>query len=183
MRRMYDAALRDALTGVFNRKHLDERLDSELAYARRHVPSELSLVMMDLDHFKRINDTHGHLAGDAVLKGLASTLARAVRTEDLLARYGGEEFVIVTREVKVNEAVSMAERLRQRIASKPLVHEGKTFHVTVSAGVASLTCCGQNRDKETLLGLADKRLYAAKEAGRNRVVGPTSSVVATPHPR
>jgi two-component system cell cycle response regulator len=172
LKRMYDAALRDALTGLFNRKHLDERLESEVAYARRHPPADLSVVMLDVDHFKQVNDTFGHLAGDAVLKNVSAVLLRTVRTEDLLARYGGEEFVVVARDCKATAARIMAERLRSKVADSSVSFEGRSLRVTISAGVASLFTCGESADKTTLLKLADKRLYEAKEGGRNRVVGP-----------
>jgi diguanylate cyclase (GGDEF)-like protein len=172
LRRVYDAAIRDGLTGIFNRKHLEERLDAELAYAVRHG-SPLSVVIVDVDHFKRVNDTFGHLAGDAVLKVVASLLAQCLRAEDLLARYGGEEFVIVTRGLDAAQALMMADRARVTVAGTAIPHAHQSISVTVSAGVASLTCCGSQRDKATLLGLADARLYQAKQSGRNRVVGPT----------
>jgi diguanylate cyclase (GGDEF)-like protein len=172
LKSMYDAALRDALTGVFNRKHLEERLDAELAFARRHPNNQLSVIIFDVDHFKRVNDTHGHLVGDAVLKAVASSISRGVRTEDLVARYGGEEFVVVAREVRASVAFSLAQRLRQVIEQSVVSQDGKEIRVTASAGVASLECCGEQRDKATLFGVADKRLYTAKQGGRNRVVGP-----------
>jgi len=171
LRKMYEAASRDGLTGVFNRKHLEERIDAEIAYSQRHQ-TELSLVMIDVDHFKKVNDTHGHLAGDAVLKSTAQTLLRGIRTEDVLARYGGEEFVIVARGVPVMAAGLLADRLRQTIGKAEVLFGGTKIRVTVSAGVASLECCQGKIDKATLLGLADSRLYKAKQTGRNRVVGP-----------
>jgi two-component system, cell cycle response regulator len=169
LRQMYEAALRDGLTGVFNRKHLEERLDAELAYALRHG-SELSLVMIDVDHFKRVNDTYGHLAGDAVLKGVAEILAQGLRTEDVLGRYGGEEFVIVARAIPLASAFLLADRLRTTLATTRLEYGPTPLAVTVSAGVASLACCQGKTDKSTLVGVADARLYRAKQAGRNRVV-------------
>ncbi len=169
LRRMYDAALRDGLTGTFNRKHLEERIDSEIAYALRHQ-TELSLVILDVDHFKRVNDTYGHLAGDAVLKSTAAVLARGVRAEDVLARYGGEEFVIVARGIGVGAAAVLADRLRMAIGQTDVPFGNQAIRVTVSAGVASLRCCVGKHDKGTLLGLADARLYKAKQGGRNRVV-------------
>ena len=169
---MYDAALRDGLTGLFNRKHLDDRLEAEIAFAKRHPPLPLSIVLFDVDHFKKVNDTHGHLAGDTVLKALAATLARMVRTEDIVARYGGEEFVVVARSIRADEAVTLAERLRVAIGELSVPCDGKELKLTVSAGVASLDCCGEARNTASLFGLADGRLYAAKEGGRNRVVGP-----------
>jgi len=171
LRKMYEAASRDGLTGVFNRKHLEERLDAEVAYALRHR-TEVSVVMLDVDHFKRVNDTYGHLAGDAVLKSTAQILAQGIRTEDVLARYGGEEFVIVTRGVPAMAAGLLADRLRQRIGQSEVTFGSHRIRVTVSAGVASLDCCEGRNNKVTLLGIADARLYKAKQGGRNRVIGP-----------
>ena len=171
LRKMYEAASRDGLTGVFNRKHLEERIDAEVAYALRHK-TEVSLVMIDVDHFKKVNDTYGHLAGDAVLKNTAQILAQGIRTEDVLARYGGEEFVIVTRGVSAMAAGLLADRLRQKIGKAEVAFGSARIRVTVSAGVASLDCCDGRHDKATLLGIADARLYKAKQAGRNRVIGP-----------
>jgi two-component system cell cycle response regulator len=170
LRKMYDAALRDGLTGVFNRKHLEERLDAEVAYALRHK-TELSFVMFDVDHFKRVNDTYGHPAGDAVLKAVAQVLIAGVRTEDVLGRYGGEEFVVVARGIALQGAFLLADRLRSNLGGTPLRLGANVFSVTMSAGVASLACCHGKYDKATLLGIADARLYQAKQGGRNRVVG------------
>jgi len=171
LRRVYEAAILDGLTGVFNRKHLEERIVSELAFAVRHN-EPLSVIIIDVDHFKKVNDTYGHLSGDAVLKHVASVLKRELRTEDILARYGGEEFVIIARSTNVATAVALADRLRTVVGAEPIRAEGHEIKVTSSAGVASLACCGDMRDRATLLGLADKRLYTAKQSGRNRVVGP-----------
>ncbi|MEO7111051.1 MAG: GGDEF domain-containing protein [Polyangiaceae bacterium] len=178
LKRMYEAALYDGLTHVFNRKHLEERLDAEVAFAVRHS-TELSVAILDIDFFKKVNDTYGHPAGDAVLKHVANILGRTLRTEDLLARYGGEEFVVVARGIQLANACVAAERLRSAVGSSPIswthhLPDGSTtqvdLSVTSSAGVASLTCC-QTKDKPTLLRIADQRLYRAKQAGRNRVVG------------
>jgi two-component system cell cycle response regulator len=172
LKRMYEATLRDTLTSLFNRKHLDERIDAEIAFARRHKGHELSVVMLDVDHFKAVNDTHGHLAGDAVLMAVAAAVVSAVRTEDFVARYGGEEFVIVARDLPVTDACALAEQVRQTIARGVVTYGEKEIRVTASAGVASLSEAGEARDRTTLLAAADKRLYAAKRAGRNRVCGP-----------
>ena len=181
LKAVYEAALYDGLTKVFNRKHLEDRLDAEVAFATRH-DAQLSVIIVDIDFFKKVNDTYGHQAGDAVLKSVAQTLQRTLRTEDLLARYGGEEFVVVARGIPIANACVAAERLRQAVESSPVLW---THHppgaitpaqihvpVTTSAGVASLTCCGDMKDKPTLLRIADQRLYRAKETGRNRVIGP-----------
>ncbi len=172
--RMYEAALLDGLTRVFNRKHMEERLDAELAFAIRHG-AELSVVMLDVDFFKKVNDTYGHTAGDAVLRHVADALGKALRTEDLLARYGGEEFVVVARGTALTEAKILAERLRRAIETAlvelPVVIVGATpqhIKVTASLGAAALSECAA-KEKSALLHLADERLYKAKQGGRNRV--------------
>ncbi|HEY2369333.1 MAG TPA: GGDEF domain-containing protein [Polyangiaceae bacterium] len=167
--RVYEAAVHDGLTGVLNRKALDQRLQGEIAFAVRH-DAPLSVVMLDVDHFKVVNDTHGHPAGDAVLREVAARLTRALRTEDVLGRYGGEEFLIVARDITLDRGAQLAERLRVLIDASPVVVEGTAIAVSASFGVASLACCGATRDAPTLLGTADARLYDAKHAGRNRVV-------------
>jgi diguanylate cyclase (GGDEF)-like protein len=169
LQRVYDAALRDGLTGVFNRKHLEERLDAEISFAARHR-TELSLVMLDIDFFKRVNDTLGHPAGDEVLKSVALLLQKAIRNEDLLARYGGEEFTIIVRGIDVQSTALMAERLRVSVEKTPTIIAGRPLNSTVSLGVASLVCCGEQRDRNMLVAIADRRLYFAKHGGRNRVV-------------
>jgi diguanylate cyclase (GGDEF)-like protein len=171
LRKVYEAAILDGLTGVFNRKHLEERIALELDFALRH-DQPLSVVIIDVDHFKKVNDTYGHLAGDAVLKSISSLVASMLRPSDLVGRYGGEEFVIVARGTTVADAALLADRLREAVGKAPVTYDGKEIRVTSSAGVASLACCGELRDRATLLGTADRRLYAAKEGGRNRVVGP-----------
>ena len=168
----YDSARRDGLTGVYNRAYLDEHLASELAFAVRHGTA-LSLLLIDVDHFKQVNDTFGHLAGDEVLRNVAARLNASVRTEDLVARYGGEEFVVLTRGIAAPQAVQLAERLRESVAGARPAVAGGTVGVTVSVGVASVACCGPGPvGAPALLALADHRLYAAKRGGRNRVVGP-----------
>jgi diguanylate cyclase (GGDEF)-like protein len=128
--------------------------------------------MFDVDHFKRVNDGEGHLAGDAVLKNLAAVLSRGIRAEDVLARYGGEEFVVLLRGVDIRTATIIAERLRGLVERASVAFEGRDLRITVSAGVVSLAECGGRCDKAAVLRLADQRLYRAKETGRNRVVGP-----------
>ena len=166
--RVYEAAMRDGLTGVLNRKALDQRLQGEIAFAVRHS-APLSVVMLDVDHFKSVNDSHGHPAGDAVLREIAERLGRALRIEDVLGRYGGEEFLIVARDITLDRAAQLAERLRAIVNGSPVVFEGTSIAVSASFGVASLACCA-TADAATLLATADARLYAAKHAGRNRVV-------------
>jgi two-component system cell cycle response regulator len=167
--RVYEAAVHDGLTGVLNRKALDQRLLSEIAFAVRHdVP--LSVVLLDVDHFKAVNDTHGHPAGDAVLREVAARLTLALRIEDVFGRYGGEEFLIVARDITLEQGAQLAERMRALIDSSPVVFEGTAIPVTASFGVASLACCSATRDAHALLAIVDARLYEAKHAGRNRVV-------------
>ena len=166
---VYDAAMRDGLTGIFNRKALDERLHSEWAFAARHV-APLSFVLLDVDGFKTINDRYGHLAGDAVIREIASRLMRTVRTEDVVGRYGGEEFVVVARDIALEQAAQLAERLRRTIAADPVMSDEHAITVTASFGVASMACCGESKDLRTLVEIADSRLYAAKRGGRNQVV-------------
>ncbi len=162
---LYETSVRDPLTGAFNRRHFGERLEAELAYARRHR-SELSLLILDIDYFKKVNDQYGHLEGDRVLRELSLVAARHLRAEDLFSRYGGEEFVVLLRGQPVIGAQRAAERLRVAIAKG--VHFGAPpCPVSVSIGCASLACVP---DGGSLLALADERLYEAKQSGRGRVV-------------
>jgi diguanylate cyclase (GGDEF)-like protein len=171
-KQMFQSASRDALTQAYNKRFFLEQLDSEFAFATRHNAA-LSLLMFDLDHFKRINDTYGHLAGDYVLAEFSRAITPAIRQEDTFARYGGEEFVVISR----NDALAseaFAERLRKTVEQHPFEHEGTVIRVSVSGGVASVPDAGINSASE-LIATADRALYAAKRAGRNCVVyvGPT----------
>lgn len=170
MKRVYESTLRDALTGLYNRRHLERQLDVEIASAVRHR-KHLTVAMLDIDHFKRVNDTYGHAAGDAVLRAFAATIGQLVRPEDLFARYGGEEFTLVLRDTHPSQAMILAERVRSTIEQTPVVFGNLTIRVTSSCGIASLEEC-QPPDKETVMRIADERLYRAKQSGRNRVVGP-----------
>lgn len=166
--RMYDAALRDGLTGAYNKKFFLDRLDSELSYSRRHQ-FDLSLLMFDVDYFKRINDTYGHLAGDAVLVKLAKLAAGALRQEDVFGRYGGEEFAILCRGVKLHHAGVLGERLRNTVESSIFEHDGRRYPVTISVGVASYPTTPVETPFQ-LIAAADEALYEAKRCGRNRVL-------------
>ena len=166
---MYAAAVQDGLTGLVNRRALDDRLKAEVAHAIRHR-RELNVLILDVDHFKKVNDTHGHLAGDEVLRQIASLLGDQVRTEDLVARFGGEEFVVVARDVPIHGATALAERLRSAIEGKRVRFEDVEMQVTVSIGIASLSAFDKTHSVAQLLAAADAALYEAKEAGRNRVV-------------
>src|SRR5690606_3405006 len=135
-RRIYEAALRDGLTRAFNKRYVRDRLGVELAYARRHG-SELSLVIFDIDHFKKINDTHGHLAGDTILTNLVKALQPKIREEDIFGRYGGEEFVVVCRGTTIGEAEVLAERLRRSTEETVFEFQGTRIPVTISVGAAT----------------------------------------------
>jgi two-component system, cell cycle response regulator len=168
LRRLYEASVRDSLTGVFNREYLGERLRTEVAFALRHR-TETSLIMFDLDHFKRVNDTFGHQAGDAVLVEVARRVTQDLRTEDVLARYGGEEFAISLRGVGMEGTLRLAERIR--INNHHSVNVGgQEIPVSMSVGCTTLAECGDPPTVERLIATADRRLYAAKAGGRNRVV-------------
>jgi two-component system, cell cycle response regulator len=168
LKQLYESSVRDPLTGAFNRHYFSSQLTSEFAYASRH-DQPLSVVLLDIDFFKKVNDTHGHLGGDAALVHLSQVFAKSLRTEDLLSRYGGEEFVILLRGIPVDRAIAVAERLRQSLESQPVVHGETTFTITASFGCASLACC-RATTTDGLIEAADRRLYRAKESGRNRVV-------------
>lgn len=157
----------DPLTQVLNRRALTVRLVAEMDRARRY-DAILSMLMVDLDHFKLINDTHGHLIGDDALRELAQLLQESVRSVDFVARYGGEEFVVVLPETQLAGAVKFAERMRERIAGTPFVREHGGVHITASIGVASYPK-GDVHTVDDLFARADEALYRAKSEGRNRV--------------
>ncbi len=168
LRQLYEAAVRDPLTNVFNREHFEERMKVEVSYAKRHK-TDVALVMFDVDHFKNVNDTYGHQAGDAVLIKIAELASAGLRTEDVVARYGGEEFAVILRGIDLEGAVRVGERLRVRVAAKPIEGSGHQVAVTVSCGCAVLTECPE-QSVTALVAIADRRLYAAKRGGRNQVV-------------
>lgn len=175
-----DAAT-DALTGAFNRRYMDRRLSEELASARRYG-KPLSILMLDIDHFKQINDRYGHLAGDQVLAGLARAVAGELRETDILTRYGGEEFLVMAPHTPLPGATNLAERVRKRIEfhefSLPHQPGGiQVIRVTVSIGVASAD--GAPMTKEMLVHAADANLLRAKQEGRNRVIAESPVVAAS----
>ena len=167
-KQMYDAALRDGLTKAYNKKHFTHRLETEFAYAKRHG-TPLSLLMFDVDHFKKINDGFGHLAGDYVLSRLAAAAQGTLRTEDLFARYGGEEFAVLCRGVPLSSASVLAERIRSLVQTTNFAFENREIPVTISVGVAAMPELVIDHSLE-LVGCADEALYEAKRSGRNRVV-------------
>ena len=169
-RRMYEAAVRDPLTGIFNRGHLEAVLIAEFAYAIRHK-TPLSIIFVDLDHFTAVNNTHGHQAGDAVIRAAAQAMASTIRTEDLVARYGGEEFVMLARGIDLNGALVMAERVRHMIETMSVPVDGNELHVTASLGVSCLEAATPFENVQELVAAADRAVYRAKADGRNRVCG------------
>jgi two-component system cell cycle response regulator len=167
-RRLELLAHTDPLTKTLNRRALGERLGAEMERVRRYSTT-LSLLLIDLDHFKQINDTHGHLAGDDVLVEIAAVLQRVVRAVDVVARYGGEEFVIVLPETGGPGAEAFAERLRELIEGHSFVaSRGRPIRLTTSIGVSVFPGFGVE-SVEDLLANADQALYRAKTEGRNRV--------------
>ncbi len=156
----------DGLTQIFNRRYFEETLDREISRCNRYG-RELSLVLMDIDHFKQINDTYGHLAGDHVLKHIASTIRTKIRREDVFARYGGEEFGLLLPEVDARGAMLMAEKARKLVERQRFEFDKQAIPVTLSLGVATLS--GGQRDGADLIRSADAKLYEAKSGGRNRV--------------
>ena len=160
-------AVRDPLTGLFNRQYLDETLLRELRRSRR-TRSPLSVAMLDIDHFKIFNDTYGHAAGDEVLRALGKLLRDTVRASDIACRYGGEEFVLVLIDADLAAALPSVERICHHIKRKQCSYQGQVLPaITVSAGLAQYPVHGTS--PEALLGAADKALYAAKNAGRDRI--------------
>jgi diguanylate cyclase (GGDEF)-like protein len=156
----------DGLTQIFNKRYFLETLEREIARSQRYRRA-LSLVMFDIDHFKKINDSFGHLAGDYVLKHLASTVKAKIRREDLFARYGGEEFAIVLPEITQGNSAPFAEKIRQIVEKQDFKFENTKIRVTISMGVATID--DELADASTLIKRADERLYEAKSGGRNKV--------------
>lgn len=165
---LHRLAIVDGLTQLHNRRYLLEFLDRELARARRHA-RPLSVLLFDIDRFKSINDTHGHLCGDAVLREMSNRLKPTIRREDLLSRYGGEEFCVVLVESDHQQAVGAGERIRRTVEGQPFEFEGESLPVTVSVGAAAAD--SEHERPEELLQAADVKLYQAKRTGRNKVVG------------
>jgi diguanylate cyclase (GGDEF)-like protein len=160
-------AIRDALTGLYNYGYFKEALHYEVEKSRRYK-TPLSLLFLDIDDFKQINDTLGHLKGDKIMRQVGALLKKGIRQADLLCRYGGDEFVMLLSQTPPGQAMVMAERLRLRIAQAPLVPPEQGLKVTVSIGVAGLK---PEMTTEDLIKTADELHYRAKQAGKNRVVG------------
>jgi diguanylate cyclase (GGDEF)-like protein len=166
IKQLENAAAIDPLTNCYNRRALSGFIESDIAFAQRHR-SELSVIMVDLDDFKEINDVYGHLAGDEVLRSVSSVLHESVRKSDYLARFGGEEFMLVLPDTSLYNAVQLAHKIRKRISELTVHINGKTISTTASFGVAGL----ENKEDHASLFLeADERLYKAKSIGKNNVV-------------
>ncbi len=165
--KLRNMAMRDGLTKVFNRRYFMDALQRELSFALRQR-QPLSCLIFDIDHFKELNDTYGHAAGDTVLKSLADRVSHEIRGYDVLARYGGEEFVVLLRGVVLDHAVLFAERVRKVVEALEVEFEGKALKVTISIGIAALDS-DHPMMAEELVKRADGFLYEAKKAGRNRV--------------
>jgi len=166
-RQMYESALRDGLTKVFNKKYFTDYLEKEFAFADRHG-GPLALIFIDIDFFKKINDSNGHQAGDFVLAELSQMMTLLLRTEDVLARFGGEEFTVLCRGSDLAGARVVAERLRRAVSDRKFTFGGKDIPVTISLGIVAIPESGIT-DHNAFLAAADRALYEAKRSGRNRV--------------
>ncbi|MGE0402109.1 MAG: GGDEF domain-containing protein [Kofleriaceae bacterium] len=166
---VYRMSITDGMTGVHNKRYLLELLERDIGMAQR-LGNQLSLLMIDIDHFKKINDTYGHLAGDQALKELCRRIEPRLRSTDVLARYGGEEFAVVLPATPREGALQVAEMLRETIAAAPFTHEQTQIPATISLGLAT-TEPGTPITVTELIKRADDNLYEAKRSGRNRVVG------------
>jgi diguanylate cyclase (GGDEF)-like protein len=170
-RALSEVSSRDTLTGLYNRWYVIEKIDTELNRALRHG-SPMSLLMLDIDHFKRINDTWGHAAGDEVLKSVGKMLRESCRVYDVPGRYGGEEFCIVLPETRMGNTAAVAERIRQRFESTQLpCGDGESVVITASIGIAGMDEPASNDilSPAALIDRADRALYSAKSRGRNRI--------------
>ncbi|WP_411821266.1 diguanylate cyclase DgcR [Leptospira sp. 'Mane'] len=164
-----ESSIKDALTGLYNRRYMDERIDQEFQRCKRHN-HPLSVAMIDIDFFKKVNDTYGHDIGDQVLKTLATELKSKLRKSDILSRYGGEEFIVVFPETGLSDSKHALDKVREYISTLPILDDtGKTFHISFSGGLAGGDLESVNSPFD-LLKIADKNLYDAKHQGRNRII-------------
>ena len=167
-RQLRERATRDGLTQAFNQGYFMEIIAKEFNYAERHG-SSLGLALIDIDHFKRVNDTYGHAAGDYILKTLCSLIEEEAREYDTFARIGGEEFAFLLRDATTDASASLAERIRAKIETGIFEFEENRFKVTISIGIATFSPGHSFTDNKQLFEAADKQLYKAKNAGRNQV--------------
>jgi diguanylate cyclase (GGDEF)-like protein len=165
---LYESSVRDLTSGAFNRRYFEQRLEVEEIFARR-TAQPLALLLLDIDEFKAINDRHGHVLGDVVLRVLAASAMRLLRPEDVLARYGGDEFVVLCRNTTLRNGLILAERIRSSVERLPFSAGGNEFSVTVSVGVAAVP--GEGDVREPLIAAADRAMYRAKLRGRNSIAG------------
>ncbi len=156
----------DGLTGAHNKRFFHEALEREVSRCKRYA-RELSLILFDIDHFKKVNDTYGHIAGDAVLRQLAALVRANIRREDIFSRVGGEEFAIIVPETVATDASAVADKIRSLVEATEMTFDAISIPVTVSLGVAGMDA---NETSESLYAKADALLYRAKQSGRNRVV-------------
>lgn len=163
----YEMGVKDPFTGAFNKSYFLQRISDEFSFSyRQEIP--LSIILFDIDHFKLINDTNGHLAGDQILQEVSQLVFDSIRNDDVFCRYGGEEFVVIMRNTGCQAAVNLAERLRLRIEKHKFHYENTSISVTISAGVATLT--NKNfRDYVAMIAEADNYLYKSKGSGRNQI--------------
>jgi diguanylate cyclase (GGDEF)-like protein len=165
--RLQEQAIRDGLTGLFNRRYLDETLPREISRAKRDG-YPLAVIMMDIDHFKQINDTYGHPGGDEVLKSLGAVIRQGAREGDIACRYGGEEFVIVLPHMGIEAALVRAEKWRMELEATQVRHGDFNIRFAISAGVSGYPYHATSH--ENLIECADLALYIAKKGGRNQVI-------------
>ena len=165
---VYSMMTRDGLTGVLNKRSLQDQLQRDFSRATRRR-SPLSLILLDVDHFKRVNDTHGHLAGDEVLKAIGQRISGVVAEHDIVARFGGEEFAVLLSDVDAAAATDIAERCRQAVAQQPFVTSVCQLPITISLGVADVASLASSDHHDRLVEAADAKLYEAKRSGRDRV--------------
>jgi diguanylate cyclase (GGDEF)-like protein len=169
---IYRLKTTDGLTGAFNKRHFDEEIKREVfRYLRYRRP--LALIMLDIDHFKNVNDEYGHLAGDRVLADLSRLLAAVARAEDTFCRYGGEEFAVLMPETQLSEAVERAENMRAMVERARFEFDGVSIPITISGGVAEAQ--PSHEESDDFVAEADRKLYDAKRGGRNRIEPPPES--------
>ncbi len=170
-RQLRNMAIRDGLTRIYNKRFVMDTLNKEFNYSYRHNIA-LSIILFDIDYFKKLNDTYGHPAGDYALKRIASVIEKDIRGYDVFARYGGEEFIFLLRNSDLTAAVPFAERIRQLVEKTEFAYEGESFAVTISVGVAAFDEEHRYKSETELLAAADSCLYKAKNNGRNQVGSP-----------
>lgn len=168
-KKRYEMGVMDPVTNIYNKRYFLGRIQEEFSFSKRNQ-RDLSLVLLDLDHFKILNDTYGHLAGDIVLQKVATQITQMIRPEDIFARYGGEEFAIIMRDAKSQSACRLCERIREGIEVLAVPYEDQQIKVTVSMGFSHLT--EKTKDYLELITEADKYLYRSKKGGRNCISGP-----------